>query len=86
MGENSCFPPYPFSAFERVNGASRRVWGASAPSNALSRECGALPHTPLPFGSQKEAKSNFAAQRGKENLPAKLQFNRFHQNTLIDIL
>ena len=55
--------PNPFSAFVRVIWRFAPSGGASAPSSALSRECGALPHAPLPFGSQKEAKSNLL--RGK---------------------
>ena len=69
QGENSCFPPVTPLAL------LTRLWrfapsgGAVAPSSALARECGALPHAPLPFGSQKEAKSNFAAQRVKGDCP-----------------
>ena len=64
-GGKLLFSPNPFGAFVRVIWRFAPSGGAPAPSNALSRECGALPHTPLPFGSQKEAKSNFAAQRVK---------------------
>ena len=61
-------PRAPLALLTRFMALPRRVTRYRASS-------GALPHTPLPFGSQKEAKSNFAAQRVKGACPTYYNFS-----------
>ena len=58
VGENSCFPPHPFSAFERFDCApARRVAALRAEYSRWRAKCEGFALTlPLPFVSKRKRK------------------------------